>query len=300
MSATRKKRNGGKAALVYFVTFSLFFLLIGGGAYIILDRYVLTPDNSAEEAQTEISEDLPTEDDCVTTLFVLRSDDNEVEGIILSRLMPTEKVLKLVAVAKQTTDGTATLEEIYKANGISSLITSIVSVYSIPIDKYMILNHEGFIAFTELLGGAPYTIPCDMYYRDGDYLISFTAGLTEHNLLGEDLLKIMTYPEYPQGVSFNNKMVGDCITNLLNYSASSKSYIQGILQTAYLTLFNSSETNISAQDFTSYKKWIEYILNNQTTPVIYKIPFGEWDTELFTPTADGIKDIQAYFGLADK
>lgn len=295
MADNKKKKRRSWAWLVYLLTFSIFFAAIGSGAYLVLDRYILTGDDSTVSDDTNDGY-IPLESDSITTLFVLADSDKNVSGIILSRFIPVESSLRLVPIPKQTAYGEGTIEDEFKANGISALITTIASEYDVMIEKYMVLTPEGFASFSDSLGGTPYTIPSDMYYRDDEgNLTSFTQGLTDYNMSGEDLLRLINYPLYEQGVSFNNKIVGDITATLLNHASSQRTDLPSMLQSLYLNLFNNSDTNISAADFAHYKAPIEYVLDYNSSPVIYKIAFGTWEQEKFSPSTDGIADIKAFF-----
>lgn len=293
--AAKKRRS--YTALVYFLTFAIFFAIIGGGAWLVLDRYILTHE---EEETSSVTDEvlMPTKEDCVTTLFVLSNEQKDVSGILLARLMPTENALKLVPVPPSTAYGDSDFEATFKSGGVSSLITAIGTEYDVLIDKYMVLNDKGFIALADILGGTAYTIPCDMYYKDSQgNLTSFTQGLTDYNMTGEDLLKIIRYPLYEQGLSLNNKLVGDVVTELLNNACIQRTDIMTVAKTIYLNLFNSSDTNISAADWNEYEGWIRYILSNNQKPVMYKSPFGDWVESRFVPSYTGITDIKTYFAI---
>lgn len=278
--AKKKKKSQRSVALTYFITVLVFLLIIGSIAFYVLNKYILTDEDESSVVPQVVVDYEPKAEDCQTILFA-GVDNNILNSLMLIRFQPTEEKIVCVAIPISTEAQVNTekkqIKDLYTSGGIIKTVTAVENAYDLKVERYMKLSNEGFSNLVDSLGGATYTIPMDMSYKNEvTNEDTYYKGGDSYTLWGDDIRKLITYPLYPDGEEYNIKMASTIIATLINESISSSKSLLKNIDLIFNGVVNLSETNITAYDFRNKKNAINYIINNTTNPAMSKTPYGTW------------------------
>lgn len=157
-----------------------------------------TPDPASSAGDVSQDHDAPyaSEDDTGTLkrrdqvyTFLLAATDKEGfrtdTMMVLSYDVPNQKI-GVVSIPRDTiTDRPQGKDPklVYGAGGVTQRVTDISTMLGIPIDYYIKVNINGFIALVDYLDGVDFYVPCDMSYDDPyqDLSIHFKEGMQHLN-----------------------------------------------------------------------------------------------------------------------
>lgn len=285
-SNNKKRKNGSQAsvALVYFITFAVMLLLVGGISLFVMEKFVLK-DTSSTVVESE--DTTPKASENTTQLYLLENDRGELEMTMIQRMLPKSKKIVLLPVSKLTASSSgAAIEKVYSVGGGSAVKTEFEELFDLKINNYIVLNHENFENLIDNLATVSYTVPENMYYLDpnSDDVINYEEGL-EVSLFGSELRLFLTYPEYEDGPSQNIKACGEIISKVINQGLATSLTVQNLSSTFSTMVKNSDDKDFSLNDFTERtKELITYIADNSDEPANYITATGSWnaDNTLFT------------------
>ena len=278
MARTKKKTL--RIALFYFLTIFVFIIMLGFGAYFVMEKIFLPDESFASNKNSSKIEYVPTTEDATTILFV-GADDKKLNVLMLMQVEPVHSEIICIPIPVETVAKVntkqATLKSFYEKDGIESLRSAVMNTFGIPAERYMVVNKEAFGELVESLGGLCYDLPSDLFYynRQTGEMTNFKAEDKNVRFCGEDLKKIMTYPLYPNGQEYNANITGGIIRALINNSAKSKDVLQAHFDEIYYGFATLTENNITDVDYDILRKAFLHIINTNDTPTDYFVPDGK-------------------------
>lgn len=302
-TGTEKKKKKGKSqapvALVYFITFTVVLLIIGGVSLFVMERFVLKDDSSTASTS---SDDSPKTSDNTTKFYLLQSDSGELEMTMLERFLPKSKEIVLLPLSSKTASADGqTLAALYESGGSSEVKSAVEEILDITVDNYIVLSHENFENLIDNIATISYTVPEDMYYVDqnSDDVTNYQKG-EELTLFGSELRLFLTYPEYADGAQQNVKVCGELISQVINQGLSTTLTVQNLSSTFNTMVKNSEDKDFSLNDFTDRTQTlIEYIADNSNEPANYITATGSWndDETVFTVSDEFPEQLKNLFEL---
>ncbi len=104
------------------------------------------------------------------------------------------------AITKIVVDGLPTqLQHLYAAKGIGALCDKILAMTGIPVDYYAVVTMDSLAAFIDDLGGLPYFVPKDMYYKDESIGLEINIRRGSQKLTGQKAVQMLQYWSYDDG-----------------------------------------------------------------------------------------------------
>lgn len=139
------------------------------------------------------------------------------------------------------------------SQGIETLKEEVSYTLGIPIDFYVHIGLESFIAVVDTLGGIDYNVPVDMYHDDeGGFVIDLQAG--EQWLDGRHTLELVRYRGYATA-DIGRTETQQAVLKLLAQKLLSFSSLTKIND--FLTIFEEYvNTDLSKEDFMWFGKQV--------------------------------------------
>ena len=281
-------KRSAKIAATYFLTIIISLVLIGGGGYLVISKYLNSSyDKSSidniviDDGAAQSTEYSPVFGDGRTVLFIYEAEKSQTStSFLLARFAPADN--KAVLVPLQTDiacelDGTAnTLYEFYRLGGTSSAKRAVEKFTGLTVDRYLKFTKDSFNAFADLMGNVEYNIPDNLIFRNPSTGESTVIKSGNQILDSNTLRKVMCYPDYSGGEEYRAKVVGNLAAELLN--SGSRGILRDSLDSVFTDIINSDiETDITRYDYDEDKPAIEYVLSNTSEPAQLVIPSGSYN-----------------------
>lgn len=281
-------KRSAKIAATYFLTIIISLVLIGGGGYLVINKYLnKTPDKSGiddiviDDGAAQDAEYAPVFGDGRTVLFIYEAEKSQTStSFLLARFAPADN--KAVLVPLQTDiacelDGTAnTLYEFYRLGGTSSAKRAVEKFTGLTVDRYLKFTKDSFNTFADFMGNVEYNIPDNLIFQNPSTGESTVIKSGNQILDSNTLRKVMCYPDYSGGEEYRAKVVGNLAAELLN--SGSRGILRDSLDSVFTDIINSDiETDITRYDYDEDKPAIEYVLSNTSEPAQLVIPSGSYN-----------------------
>lgn len=295
----RKKRRKNSTG-VYFLTFLICFLLLGGGVFVLLNEVIPISKNKSPQSSSSAAADAfkPEASQSMTVLAMGTAEPNSTAyAFLLLRYDAVGSIVTVVPLPWQMTatvnTTTDTLAGFYKVKGAEGAMNAAANATGVAISRYIVFDINSFKMLVDILGGVKYTVPNDLLYvnEETGLLISFRAG--EQLLDGMMIANLFRYPEYKDGEAYRYRMEGEVLEQLINQSMQNS--LVPILETSFKTIINLVDTNISAYDFSAREDALTYTLEHAKEIAVAIIPEGEFakDTKTFALSKASKEEISA-------
>ncbi len=309
---SRKPASAASVFIVYVVTMLFCFVIFGSAAVVLLDKFVTQPklELEADRNQSVTEAVTPEADysDFRRTFLFVNAQGEELGGIVLIRVMPDTREIKLVPVSPYTLatvgDAKGTIKYLYEAGGMTYLYKAVEDAFGFSPEKYIKINNQGFNRLTEYLGGtSSYVFPKDLNYKDEEtgILTSFSQGPANRTLWGDDIRRIVNYPLYEKAGRDQISVLGEISTSLINSALYiNYSNVNSNLQNIFNTIFNNSDTDITSKDFKNAREAYEYLTDEPKQSASYRLPAGTWNEDYtkFTVDEEFKTNIREYFEIS--
>lgn len=311
--AKKKKKSGANVALTYIITFILFFAALGGGVYFLLGEYLgldtifnKTSSNSQGNISSNttglISGYVPDERLSMTILFIGgEGKEGAADSFMLCRYLPQTAEIILVPLPWQMTATVGTKTDTlrgFSETGVQSVVGAVENAVGISVERYVRYESEVFEDFVDTLGSVVFDVPYDISYKVKEgVFINIKSG--KQLLDGEAILRLSEYAEYADGEDFRYKLQGLLITELLNTGLQPR--LTSILELTYNNIVNTTNTNLSATDFTSREDALVHTIEYGVNPAQFIPPSGEYNDNFteFKPSSTFKSNIVDKFKLKD-
>lgn len=313
MSTNTKKKNSQiKVLVVYVATMLVCVILFGSCAIYLLDVFVKEPARKKAESlaneENNQTEDIAKEDysSASQTILFVGANGEAINGMAIIRSLPGEGKINILPISKYTLSQSngisGTLLSLYESGGITYLQSAVESAFGVTCDRYIKITDDGWKALVEYFGGtSSYNFAETLYYKNEETgeLTSFSQGTATRTLWGDDLRRIITYPLYSDGEKTKVQVVGEVGVSVINSGFMTNcDELKSNLQNIFNTIFNNSDTDITANGFKKVKPAYEHLLDSAKTPATYRMPKGSWDQSGYFTVDSGFKsELKEYFGL---
>lgn len=100
------------------------------------------------------------------------------------------------------------LNNAYHHGGITRTVEEVSNLLGIPVDYYVTVDLEAFVALVDAIDGVDFEIPLDMDYDDPyqDLHIHFDKGM--RHLTGEEALQVVRWRQNNDGSEYPNRDIG--------------------------------------------------------------------------------------------
>lgn len=268
----RRGPKAGSIAIPFMITFLIGLFVFGGVALYFYNRLTVKTKElqPMQSAQTSISEA-----DINTILFVLDPDEPERRNaIMMLRFDPVRKNIFCIGIPNDLQvvldNKSMTVDTCYVNHGMESLKTAVSQVLDQPIDRYILLNHDGFFKLVNLIGNLQYRIPV----RD--------VGLQPTDAVST--LDIPQFETMLTSANFSDEeercfVIGNSVAALLNQCIGGEdsaprgradggggARVAHNLDSYFSSVINVVTTDITAMDFSNHRHAISYVFEYAKAP----------------------------------
>lgn len=269
-----RRRRGPKAgsiAIPFMITFLIALFVFGGVALYFYN--LLTAKNDELQTMQSATSSI-SEDDINTILFVLDPDEpDRKNAVMMLRFDPVRKNIFCIGIPNDLQvvldNKSMTVDTCYVNHGMESLKTAVSQVMDQPIDRYILLNHDGFVKLVDIIGNLQYRIPIrDVGLQPTD------AVSTLDTLQFETMLTSMNYKDEEERCN----VIGNSVAALLNQCIGGEeatrargetdggARIAQKLDTYFSAVINVVTTDITAMDFSNHRHAISYVFEYAKAP----------------------------------
>ncbi len=224
-----------------------------------------------------------------------------VDYATIVALNPVNKGIGIFAIdpdiAFQGPHGQTTIKKAYNIeqnenNSVSSVVTGVEKIFAINVDKYIILDKEGFVAMQDLIGSLNVSSPSK--FIEEDFTLDSKPLVIEegkHKYSAEKLLGVMSADELGTDVKLSSQT--EAIEDYF-LKVESLSYLFKLIPN--LSLLNNVDTDISKLEFIRI-----YLLARKVQKPDLRVGYTRQASVIVgtngkTPLTDNIdKDVQSIF-----
>lgn len=280
------RRKQFPVAIAYFLTLIIGLLIFGALGYYVVDKFVA--DDDGDKVKVE-GLDIPTAEDRYTMLYVQVDDFNELNHALLVRVLPDQSEIRIVPISKKLLaseyedDPLSALESIYINKGVNGVENAIENTMGVNVDHYMTVTNGAFDNVVDYIGGVTIAPDEDIFYTDpqtgeqiyGKKGVMMTLDNTYTRLY-------INYPNFSDGAKENVEAMHDIMPRFINEMFLQADNLSNNMDTFFNVIYNSSDTDITKNEYLKSKKGINYIISYGEVPCSSLNPTGEWlNGELF-------------------
>ena len=280
------RRKQFPVAIAYFLTLIIGLLIFGALGYYVVDKFVA--DDEGDKVKVE-GLDIPTAEDRYTMLYVQVDDFNELNHALLVRVLPDQSEIRIVPISKKLLaseyedDPLSALESIYINKGVNGVENAIENTMGVNVDHYMTVTNGAFDNVVDYIGGVTIAPDEDIFYTDpqtgeqiyGKKGVMMTLDNTYTRLY-------INYPNFSDGAKENVEAMHDIMPRFINEMFLQADNLSNNMDTFFNVIYNSSDTDITKNEYLKSKKGINYIISYGEVPCSSLNPTGEWlNGELF-------------------
>lgn len=282
----KKRKRQFPVAIAYFLTLIVGLCIFGIAGKFIIDKFVTT-----DTGDKVVSDGLgiPTAEDRYTMLYIQVDDFNEMNHALLVRMLPDQCSIKIVPISHKLLaneyedDPLSSLESIYINKGVNGVKNALENILGLSIDHYMTVTNSAFDNIVDYIGGVTIAPDEDLYYNDpqtGEQLYGKKdVMMTLDNTYTRQYIN---YPNFSDGAKENIEVMHDIMPRFINEMFLQADNLTNNMDTFFNVIYNSSDTNITKNEYLKSKKGITYMILNGDMPCESLKPTGEWlNDELF-------------------
>jgi len=174
-----------------------------------------TPDGPSKGGQGKADKNAPpdaqTRRENVWTFLLVGMDKGggNTDSILLATYDVDNQSVSLASIARDTrVDVSRKLKKInaaYAFGGMDELKDEVSRTFGIPIDFYVRININGFVALVDAVDGVDFEVPCNMNYDDPaqDLSIHYKKGM--RHLTGQQALEVCRFRKNNSGEGYGDE-----------------------------------------------------------------------------------------------
>ena len=133
----------------------------------------------------------------LVTFLIAGKDGMDLDTILIGVLDKEESTLRLLSVPRDTySDSDRNNKKISKAygsGGVEGLKKELKLLTGLPIDRYVLIDYDGFVKLVDAVGGVTLSVPQQMDYDDPAQNLSIHFQQGEQHLNGEQALNFVRF-----------------------------------------------------------------------------------------------------------
>lgn len=263
----QKNKKHKKRNVILIVVFLCFSILLGSVSMLLLWRSYNYDFNNMFVKQDESSTSAPTttEVDSATysgnyEFLIAVTNENKTETLFLNLICVdlSEKVIRVVPLDSNISDKKTGLDShrLLIEKGIQTTVDFLNSFYGIAIDRYVLMNENGYKSFFRAMGDITVKVSDDVEYDTEDMFLELNRG--ENVLTPDKTYKYMKYLcESTEGYE-RAKANAEIIVAAFNAFYTAERFNSA--DNTFSIIIDYCTTDISIVDFTNAKDELRYLL----------------------------------------
>ncbi len=216
----QKKMKRTERLAVILVSLLFFAAAVYGGIRLIVQAppapdldQTPTQDTRQDEAETTIPNSRARKEYCYNILVSGLDDGNGGSDTnLLVRFDAKGKSVDVVSLPRDTllhhTWTSNKLNFAYLKGGTPLLMDEIENLLGVPVDFYITVDFEAFVALVDEIGGVTFDVPVDMDYDDPFQNLSIHIPKGTQHLWGEDAIKVVRWRKNNDGTGYPDADIG--------------------------------------------------------------------------------------------
>lgn len=296
----KKRRPQFPVAIAYFTTLIVCLGIFGLLGNYIVKNFVNLDTNDTDKLNQGLG--IPTEEDRMTILYVQVDDFNQLNHSMLVKILPDTCQVKIVPISKKTlcneheADTLEELENIYTNKGVVGVKNAVENTMGINVDKYMTVTNSAFDNVIDYIGGVTVAPSEDIFYTDpntGEQIVCKKG--TSMSLDNNYTRLYINYPNFSQGAMQNVAVMNDVMTRFINEMFLQADNLTNNMDTFFNVIYNSSDTDMTKNEYLNSKEGILYIIQNGDMPCEALSPAGEWQNGVLFLDDDFSENLKDFF-----
>lgn len=219
----------------------------------------------------------PTSQDSLTVLFIGVENDASTSGtFLLARFDPVGGKVPIIVFPAQTAirnaDKTETIAEVYRYGGAEYTKTALAETLGIPIDRYVKLRLDSFIAAAAVIGTVEYDLTDTITVGHGGASVTLKQG--KQLLDGQKVADIIGY-DYAEGEIYRCKVTADLAAVIVNQRKDI--CLTTVVDNVFEKIINLINTDISYTDYYNRKNAAKFLAQMCPEPAEPIDVAGRWD-----------------------
>ncbi|MBE7008345.1 MAG: LytR family transcriptional regulator [Ruminococcaceae bacterium] len=293
----KKERSGGRVfARVVLILALVFAGLFAAWKLLVPEPDVAVPAMGGEPGETAAAESDPDyvrKKHCWTFLLVgMDKVGSNTDSLIIVRYDVDEQSVSMASIPRDTcVDVKRNLKKInaaYANGGMEQLEDEVSRTFGIPLDFYVKVNVQGFVALVDELGGVDFDVPCSMNYDDPyqDLHIHYEPGM--QHLSGQQALEVCRFRHNNDNTGYTDTgrmetqrgMLTAIAKKLLSWGSLTKvkSYLDIVTEHVDTDL-SASDMAWFAEKAISFDMNKEGALNTMMLPAAWRNPYMYLDPD---------------------
>ncbi|MEH7380890.1 LCP family protein [Bacillus sp. JJ1533] len=176
-------------------------LLVVGLCIVLFIPSILHGNFNNENNGIDASGVVSQEDEYITTLFMMKDENNRIPINLLLTYSKDKKMMKVLSIPRDTyapildTDRTTPYDKLSHAyvngsGGAEDVRTAVSNLFDLPIDYYAVMDLETFSSMVDLVNGIDYDLQEDIRVRAISQ-VAFEFKKGKNRLNGEEVVALM-------------------------------------------------------------------------------------------------------------
>jgi hypothetical protein len=288
----REKRIARRYFLFTFATAFLFFSTLFLGVMLS----VHPEEAEATGIAASIDEDYkPDAEDSLTVLFLgTRTESGEPGVLILARFDPAGTRVPILALHPRTAvlnNGEwEPLAEVYAYGGAAYARDMLKATMSIPIDRYVVMDYEDFLAAAGIIGAVEFELSEALTLEQDGFVTELSAG--RQLIDGAKAGALLSDGSGSESLELKARLAAEIVNQRMDIALSAG------IDDIFGMIVNRVDTDISYMDFYERKQAAAWLAERKNEPAIPMTPSGSWNAAgtLFTMADTFLAEAALRFG----
>lgn len=266
-----------------------YFLLSFSIAFFILTLMLLLmvsavqpkmPESLLREPEDDVSPVYaPTSQDSITVLFVgVESEASATGTFLLARFDPVRGKVPIIVFPAQTAiknaDKTETIAEVYRYGGVGYTKNALAETLGIPIDRYVKMRLDSFIAAAAVIGTVEYDLADTITVDHGGASVTLNQG--KQLLDGQKAADVIGYG-YSGDELYRCKVTAGLAAAIVNQRKDI--CLTTVVDNVFEKIINLINTDISYTDYYNRKNAAKFLAQMCPEPAEPIEVAGHWDED---------------------
>lgn len=272
----------------FFMSFSISFLVLSVMFLFLMNLvHPKTPASLTAEPDPDAKamSYVPSSEDALSVLFIGCTTEESAAGtFILAKFNPAGGKVPIIVFPPQTAVNNAgkteSLSEVYRYGGADYTRNALSETLGIPIDRYVRMRMDSFIAAAAAVGTVEFNLPEKITIERSGAEVTLSAG--KQLLDGQKVAAIMRNENYPGGELERCRIAGELTGAIVDQRMDI--CLSTVVDNVFEKLINLITTDISYPDYYSRKPAAEFLARLRQNPAEAIPVSGEWndDSSLYT------------------
>lgn len=293
----RKKNSDAFLRVSLFLAAFLVFALILAGVVLLYFTFIAPEPETTDPVSSEsaIQVEFNESDQFRFVVAGINSKTDELGCVMLIQMDPAQKQVNVTPVptglSASAGANTGTLKQLYQYGGVNLLTEGIRNASGLDVSKYVVISTGRVEKLINTLGAVDIDLPESINYTSQEEGYSLILQAGRHSLDGQQVLRLLRYPNWQGGISMQDEMCGKVMCSIINQHLNTGKINSA--ESLFSSFYNLTDTNIGILDFTDQLPALSYLAKENSGSVAkLALLSGEYGEDTFTPAEDAWQNLE--------